>query len=119
MAHRGCVQGRTRVDRVYGGSVQWHTSDVQGMAMKTQVVTGEDRVFSYGHGFLEPVVLGISARHLYSIAYISDFIFTIAVSISQCKASLCLLKAVLNFMEVLFRSASVTWILDTICWYLG
>ncbi len=56
MAHRGCVQGRTGDDRVYRGSVQWHTGDVQGMTVKTQGVTGEDRGFSYGQGFLEPVV---------------------------------------------------------------
>ena len=31
MAHRGCVQGRTGDDRVYRGSVQWHTGDVQRM----------------------------------------------------------------------------------------
>ena len=57
MAHRGCVQGRTGDDRVYRGSVQWHTGDVQGMTVKTQGVTGEDRGFSYGQGFLEPVVM--------------------------------------------------------------
>lgn len=53
----GCVQGRTGDDRVYRGSVQWHTGDVQGVTVKTQGVTGEDRGFSYGQGFLKSVVL--------------------------------------------------------------
>ena len=66
MAHRGCVQGRTGDDRVYRGSVQWHTGDVQGMTVKTQGVTGEDRGFSYGQGFLEPVVYGVSMEVMIS-----------------------------------------------------
>lgn len=42
--------------RVYRGSVQWHSGVVQGMTVKTQRVTGEDRGFSCGQGFLEQVV---------------------------------------------------------------
>lgn len=42
---RGCVQGRTDNDRVYMGSVHWHTGDVQAMTVKTQGVTVEDGIF--------------------------------------------------------------------------
>lgn len=47
MAHRGCLQGRTGDDRIFRGSVQRHTGDVQRMTVKTQEETGEDRGFLY------------------------------------------------------------------------
>ena len=80
MAHRGCVQGRTGDDRVYRGSVQWHTGDVQGMTVKTQGVTGEDRGFSYGQGFLEPVVIAfqyLNISLLWKIFRFSQFLHAI------------------------------------------
>lgn len=49
--------GAHRDDRISRGSVQRHTADVQGMTVKTQEETGEDRGFSYGQEFLELVVL--------------------------------------------------------------
>lgn len=48
VGHRGCVQGRTGYDRVYKGSVQWHTGGVQGMTVKTQGKTGD---FNTDKGF--------------------------------------------------------------------
>lgn len=56
VAHKGCVQGMTGHCRVYIECVQGLPKGQQGMSGKTQGVTETDRGFTYGHGFLNPVV---------------------------------------------------------------
>lgn len=55
-AYSGTIGMCTGDKRAYRSCVQRLTGVAQGITVKTQRVTGKDRGFSYGHGFLEPVV---------------------------------------------------------------
>lgn len=61
-----------------------------------------------------------TVRYLYSISWISFFIFFVTLLVSLCHIFPCLFKASLNFLEFWLRSVfSSIWMVQAISLYLG